>query len=94
MNEIINENKLFVVKEYEFDNPLIQNINSIIDKCYRDCHNNYYHTFKYECVYDINFRKITNNETVNLTIVCESMAVYELIKNYQLLEKEVLYLIK
>ena len=80
MNGIINENKLSVVKEYEFDNPLIQIIDSIIDKCYRDCHNKYYHTFKYECVYDINFRNITNNETVNLTIVGESIGMYELNK--------------
>ena len=63
MDEIINENKLFVVKRYDFENPLIQSINSIIDKCYRDCHNNYYHTFEYECVYDLNF---TND--INFTI--------------------------
>ena len=44
MNEIINENKLFVDKKNEFDNPLIQNINSIINTCYRDCHDEYFHT--------------------------------------------------
>ena len=38
MNGIINENKLTVFKEYEFDNQLIQNIDSIISKCYKDCH--------------------------------------------------------
>ena len=43
MNEIINENELFVVKEYEFEKPLIQDINSIIDRCYRDCHEKYCH---------------------------------------------------
>ena len=63
MNGIMNKNQLTVVKEYEFKNPLIQNIDSIIDKCYRDCHNNYYHTFEYECVYDLNF---TND--INFTI--------------------------
>ena len=45
MNGIFNENKLTVVKEYEFDNPLIQNIDSIISKFYKDCHYKYYHTF-------------------------------------------------
>ena len=55
MDGIINENELTIVKKYEFDNPLIQNIDSIIDKCYRDCHNNYYHSFEYEYVYDLNF---------------------------------------
>ena len=78
MNGIINENKLTAVKEYEIDNPLIQNIDSIINKCYRDCHNKFFHTFKCECVYDINFRNITNNEIVNLKIVGINIRMYEL----------------
>ena len=39
MNGIMNQNQLTVVREYEFDNPLIQNVDSIINKSYRDCHN-------------------------------------------------------
>ena len=69
MNGIINANELTIVKKYEFENPLIQNIDSIINKCYRDCHYKYFHTFNYECVYDINFKNITKNEIVSLTIV-------------------------
>ena len=84
MNGIINENKLTVVKEYEFENPLIQNIDSIIDKCYRDCHNNYYHTFEYECVYNLNFTNINNNETVNFTISDKESTMYELNKKLAL----------
>ena len=80
MNGIINENKLTVVKEYEFKNPLIQNIDSIIDKCYRDCHNNYYHTFECECVYDLNFTNITTNEIVNFKISDKNLGMYELNK--------------
>ena len=80
MNGIMNQNQLTIVKEYEYDNPLIQNIDSIVNKCYRDCHHKYYHTFEYECVYDINFTNITNNETVHLTIIGESMGMYELNK--------------
>ena len=68
MNGIMNQNQLTVVKEYELDNPLIQNIDSIIDKCYRDCHHKYFHTLEYECVYDLNFTNVTNNEIVTLTI--------------------------
>ena len=83
MNEIINENKLFVVKEYEFENPLIQNIDSIIDKCYRDCHNKYYHTFKYECLYDLNFTN-DNNESVNFTISGKNFGLHELNKKLTL----------
>ena len=30
MDGIMNNNQLTIVKEYEFDNPLIQNINSIV----------------------------------------------------------------
>ena len=74
----MNENELFVVKEYEFDNPLITKIDSIIHNCYRDCHNEYYHTFKYVCIYDIKVTNITNNETVNFTISDESMNLFEL----------------
>ena len=84
MNGIINENKLTVVKEYEFDNPLIQNIDSIINKCYRDCHNKYFHTIEYECVYDLNFTNITNNESVTLTRSDKNLGLYELNKKLTL----------
>ena len=79
MDGIINENELTNVKKYEFDNPLIQNIDSIIDKCYKDCHNNYYHTFEYECVYDLNF---TND--INFTISGKNLGVYEMNKKLAL----------
>ena len=41
----MNENELYVVKEYKFDNPIITEKDSIIDKCFRDCHNSYFHNF-------------------------------------------------
>ena len=50
MSSLTNKNQLTVVKGYEIDNPVIQNIDSIINKCYRDCHHNFFHTFDYECV--------------------------------------------
>ena len=78
MNALINENELKLVKEYKIDNPLIQNINSIISKCYRDCHNKYFHTFDFICEYNLNFTNITNNESVNFTISDKSMGMYEL----------------
>ena len=64
----MNENKLIVVKEYQFDNPLIHKIDSIIDSCYRDCHNKYFHTFKCVCIYDIKLTNITNIEIINLSL--------------------------
>ena len=76
----MNENELYVVKEYIFDNPLITKIDSIIDDCYRDCHNKYFHTFKYVCIYDITLTNITNNEIINITISDESLDLYKLNK--------------
>ena len=76
----MNENEVYVVKEYKFDNPLITEINSMIDKCFRGCYNNYYHNFKYRCIYDIQLKNITNNEIINLTISDKSVILYELNK--------------
>ena len=80
MNGIMNENQLTIVKKYEFDNPLIQKIDSMIDNSIRDCHNKYFHTFDHNCEYDIQLTNITNNESVNFTISEKSMGIYELNK--------------
>ena len=45
----MNENQLTVVKEYEFDNPLIQKIDSLIDKSIIGCHKKYFQTFDHKC---------------------------------------------
>ena len=71
----MNENELYFVKEYNFYDPITTEIDSIIDKCFRDCHNSYFHNFKYECIYDIKLTNITNNEINNLTISGKSMGV-------------------
>ena len=92
MNGIMNQNQLTVVKEYEFDNPLIQNIDSIINKCYRECHKKYFHTFEYECVYDLNFTNDTNNETVNFTISDKHLGMYELIKKINTCSRKRFYI--
>ena len=78
MNGILNENG--IVKEYEFDNPLIQKIDSLIDNSIRDCHKKYFHTFDHICEYDINFTNIGNIETVNFKISDRSMGLYDLNK--------------
>ena len=77
----MNEKELYVVKEYKFDNPLITDIDSIIDSCFKDCHNHYFHIFKYGCIYDIKFTNITDNEITNLTISGKNMKLYDLNKN-------------
>ena len=73
MNEIINKNKLFVVKEYEFDKKDIHEIDYLVDDVIKHCRKNYFHTFEYKLVYDINFTNISNNEEVNLIITHKSM---------------------
>ena len=45
MNGIMNANQLTIVKEYEFDKPPIQKIDSLIDNSIRDCHHKFFHTF-------------------------------------------------
>ena len=76
----MNKNQLTVVKEYEFDNPLIQKIDSLIDNSIRNCHNKLFHTFDHICEYDLNFRNITNNELIDFTISDEGMNLLELNK--------------
>ena len=76
----MNENEIYVVREYNFDNPPITKIDSIIDNCIRDCHNKYFHTFDHICEYNLNFTNITNNETVIFLISDKSLGMYELNK--------------
>ena len=51
MNGKTNEN--VIVIEYEFNNPHIQKIDSLIDNSIRDCHNEYFHTFDHIYEYDL-----------------------------------------
>ena len=59
-------------------------IDCIFDKCYKDCHYKYFHTFEYECVNNLNFTKNTNNEIVTLTISGKNLGLYELNKKLTL----------
>ena len=77
----MNENEIYVVKEYKLDNPPIHKIDSLIDGCYRECHNKCFHTFKYVCMNDIKLTNITNNEIINISISDESINLFELNKN-------------
>ena len=74
----MNEN--FIVKKYQFDEPHIQKIDSLIDNSIRDCHDKYFHTFDHICEYDLIFRNITNNELIDFTISGKNMGSYELNK--------------
>ena len=76
MNGKTNEN--VIVKKFEFNNPLIRKIDSIIDNSIRDCHDKYFHTFDHICEYDLNFTNTTNNETVIFTISDKCVGMYEL----------------
>ena len=74
-------NKNVLVKEYEFEKPLIHKIDSVIDTCIIGCNTECFHTFDHICVYDIKLTNIINNETVNQTISDKNMSLYELNKN-------------
>ena len=63
----MNENESYVVREFKFDSPLITDTDAIKDSCCKDCHNNYFHNFIYECIYDIKLTNLIDNETNNLT---------------------------
>ena len=80
----MNEIESFLVKEYDFFNPLIKKIDSTIDNSIRDCYKNYFHKFKYRLVYDIKFTNIINNESVNFTISDRIMGFDELNKKLTL----------
>ena len=80
MDGIMNENQLTLVKECEFNNLLIQKIDSLIDSSIRVYHNKNFHTFNHICEYDINFTSIGNNETVNFTIFDKRMGLFEIFK--------------
>ena len=58
----MNEKQLTVVKDYVFDNPLIQRIDSLIDNSIRDCHHKCFHTFDHICEYNLYFTNTSNNE--------------------------------
>ena len=77
----MNKNRLTIVTEYEFSKPLIHKIDSIIDNCYRDCHNKYFHLFEYKCEYDIKLTNITKNEIIKITISDKSLGLYDINKN-------------
>ena len=61
------------VKEYKFDKTDIHEIDYLLDDVIKDCRRNYFHTFEYKLVYDINFTNSSNNEEVNLIITHRSM---------------------
>ena len=65
--------KVYVVKEYEFDKTDIHEIDYLIDDVIKHCRKNYFHTFEYRLVYDINFTIISNNEEVDLIVTHRSM---------------------
>ena len=79
---IIKENQLSIVKEYDLVEPKFHKVDSIIAKVVEDCHNIYFHTFEYKCIYDIKFTYI-DNEIVNLTVPDKSMNLYELNEKFE-----------
>ena len=87
----MDENQLTIVKKYEIIKPLIHKIDSLIDNCYRDCLDKYFHTFKYDCIYDINLTNITKNEIKNSTSSDKNLGLYDLNKKLTVARKLVFW---
>ena len=62
-------------------NFLKNDIDSVKDKCFEDCHYKFFHNFKYEYICDITLTNITKYEIFILTIGGKSMNLYDLNKN-------------
>ena len=58
-----NDIFFFFLMNYDGFKPEIYEVNYMLNDSVRGCRNKYFHTFEYRCVYDINFTKITNNES-------------------------------
>ena len=76
----MNENELYVVNEYIFDNRIITEIDFILDECFRNCHNSFFLYFKFECIHDFKLKNININDIINLIISDKSMDMHELNK--------------
>ena len=76
----MNENGLYIVKEYIFDNPIITKKGSIINSCYRDCRNKNFHTFINDGIFDIKLTNTRNIEINIITISDKTKNLYELNK--------------
>ena len=50
----------------------------VLDSCFKNCHNKYFHKFKYECIYDIKFKNIANNGVINFAVNGKNMDLYDL----------------
>ena len=74
------ENELYFVKEYNFDNPINQKIDSLTDKSIRDGHHIYFRIFDHICEYDLKFTNINNKESVNFRTSEKNMNLYDLKK--------------
>ena len=71
MNGILNEST--VVKEHDFNEPDIQEIDYLLDDIIKDCRTKFFHTFEDTLVYDIEFTISSKNEEINFTITHRSM---------------------
>ena len=83
----MNKKQYTLVKESEFDKPLIRKAKSKIDSCFREFPNKFYHSFDYICVYDVKLSSIRNNEKIILTVSDKSTAKCESNENLEISRK-------
>ena len=74
----MTKRQLSIVKGYKnFDNLIITDTESILDKRFRNCPDKF-HKYIFECIYDIKLLNVTNNEIIILTISAKSIDLFEL----------------
>ena len=49
----MNENELCLVKQYNFENPLCSEMDSVLHSCFKHRQNTYFHKCKCECIQKI-----------------------------------------
>ena len=55
----------FLVREYEFNNPDINNLDSIFKNLYQKCKDKFFYKFNRSCEYSLQFTDIRKNKLVN-----------------------------
>ena len=63
-------------------------MDSVLDNCFKDCHQIYFHKFKYECRFDFKFKTNTNNEMIIFTVKGKNIDSYDLNNKFNVAREE------
>ena len=74
----MNESEIYLAKEYKFGNSLCSAMDSILDNYFSHFHTIFSQKVKSECLYDIQFKNIANNELINFSVSGKNMDLFDL----------------